>query len=259
MFKKYFQLFTVFYPVQIMAVTGAIYTAVNGFELSHLLFFLLGWVLICGLGSAVVLHRITSHRAITVRRFLRNPLLLLGALCAQGSPMWWAVIHRGLHHPYSDREGDPHSPIHGFWHAYHGWTLKVDPSKVNITAMKDLLRYEEGKFLHRNYTAIVWSVYILVGLISLDFLLWALIIPAAWSYHQESIVNTVCHSRKIGYRNYDTPDNSMNNKILALFTWGQALHNNHHHEPGSYDFGKSISNKPTEFDPCVIFLPLIRA
>lgn len=259
-FKKYIQLFTVFYPVQIIAATMVTYTAVTGtFELHHLLFFLLGWVLLCGLGSAVVLHRYVSHKSITVHPILHKPLLIIGALCAQGSPMWWATVHRGLHHPYSDREGDAHSPTEGLWHAYHGWTYKVDPTKVNLRTVKDLMRDRFGVFLHKRYTIIVWSIYLLVGLISLEFLLWGMIIPAAWSYHQESIINTVCHSRILGYRNYETADNSINNRVLALFTWGQALHNNHHHKPGSFDFGKSISGKSAEFDPCRLFRPLIQA
>ena len=252
MLRKYFQLFTVFYPVQVLALAIIITTFVTGFELHYLLFFLMGWVLLCGLGSAVVLHRYVSHRSIAVKSFLHKPLLVLGALCAQGSPMWWAMVHRGLHHRYADKEGDAHSPTKGIWHAYHKWTFTIDPTQATLP--RDLLRDRFGIFLHRYYTPVVWMIYMLVAMVSLDFLFWGMIIPAAWSYHQESIINTVCHIREFGYRNFDTDDNSINNRILALLTWGQALHNNHHNQPGNFDF----SVKKNEFDPCLIFLPFIQ-
>ena len=30
-----------------------------------------------------------------------------------------------------------------------------------------------------------------------------------------------------GYRNFDTPDNSVNNRVGAIPTFGEMLHNNH--------------------------------
>jgi len=80
-FTKYFQLFTVFYPIQLMALAGVIYTATTGFALIHLLLFVLGWILLCGLGSAVGLHRYASHKAVKLRRFMHKQLLVLAALC----------------------------------------------------------------------------------------------------------------------------------------------------------------------------------
>ena len=84
-------------------------------------------------------------------------------------------------------------------------------------------------------------------------MLWFWLIPAAWSYHQESLVNVICHTAKIGYKSYNTSDNAVNIPFLALLTWGQALHNNHHHDSKSFDFAK----KKKEFDPSIIFLPFI--
>ena len=144
-FGWYKQLLTVFYPIQILALAGIIYTVATGaFEAHYLAYLAVGWVLLCGLGSAITLHRYVSHRAIKVHPILHNPMLLLGAMCAQGSPMWWATIHRGLHHPNSDTDEDAHSPIHGIWHSYHGWLFTVDPTKVNLLKIKDLLKDKFG-------------------------------------------------------------------------------------------------------------------
>jgi stearoyl-CoA desaturase (delta-9 desaturase) len=61
----------------------------------------------------------------------------------------------------------------------------------------------------------------------------------------------------IGYRNFETNDNSRNNVIFGYLGWGQGWHNNHHHDPKSFDFGTGVSGKWWEFDPCKIFLPFL--
>ena len=97
------------------------------------------------------------------------------------------------------------------------------------------------------------ATFIVLGLINIEFMLWFWLIPAVLSFHQEAIVNSVCHLGKFGYRTFDTKDKSMNIPLLALLTWGQALHNNHHYDYDSYNFAK----KKNEFDPCTLFLPFI--
>ena len=46
--------------------------------------------------------------------------LILGCMAYEGSPNDWASTHI-KHHAHSDQEGDPHSPLEGFWHAHFGW------------------------------------------------------------------------------------------------------------------------------------------
>jgi stearoyl-CoA desaturase (delta-9 desaturase) len=76
---------------------------------------------------------------------------------------------------------------------------------------------------------------------------------------QDNLVNVFGHSKGgIGYRNYETKDNSYNNLFLGYFAWGQGWHNNHHYDPKSFDFGKGVSGKWWEWDPCKIFTPLLR-
>jgi stearoyl-CoA desaturase (delta-9 desaturase) len=75
---------------------------------------------------------------------------------------------------------------------------------------------------------------------------------------QDNLVNVYGHSKGlIGYRNFELDDNSQNNMFLGYFAWGQGWHNNHHHDPKSFDFGTSVSGKWWEYDPCRIFLPLL--
>jgi fatty-acid desaturase len=56
---------------------------------------------------------------------------------------------------------------------------------------------------------------------------------------------TILHMKFPGsYRNYDTPDNSHNNRWILAWNLGEGLHNNHHKFPFDYDTAK----KPGEFD-----------
>lgn len=247
MSKSRFNLWFVFWPVQLLALYGIIFTSPN-----WLLFFI-GWVVLCGLGSAVILHRVVSHRSIKLKKYLEKPLLFLSCLCVQGSPLWWAAVHRGMHHTHADKQGDPHSPRDGFWHSYIGWIHNKKLGKINPKVIKDIRNNQFHLWLNRYYTHIVWSTFIILSAIDFNMMLWLWAIPAAWSYHQEAIVNSVCHLGTIGYKNKKSNDNAMNIPFLGLLTWGQALHNNHHVNTRTYSFAR----EKNEFDPSVIFLPFI--
>jgi stearoyl-CoA desaturase (Delta-9 desaturase) len=83
-----------------------------------------------GLGVTIGFHRHFTHRAFTARRGLRITLAIAGSMAMQGPIIGWVADHR-RHHPYADRDGDPHSPwrfgtssaalLKGFWHAHLGW------------------------------------------------------------------------------------------------------------------------------------------
>ena len=246
--KSKINLWFVFWPMQLLALYGLLFTSPN-----WLLLFL-GWILFCGLGSAVILHRVVSHNSIQLKKYLKKPLLFLSCLCVQGSPLWWAAVHRGQHHPNADTDRDPHSPKNGFWHSYIGWIHNKKLGRINLKVVRDLRNDKYHLWLNRNYTYIVWSFFIILSLINFNFMLWFWAIPAAYSYHQEAIVNSVCHLGKFGYKNYKSKDNAMNIPLLALFTWGQALHNNHHIATKHYNYARS----KYEFDPAIIFLPFIK-
>lgn len=245
-------LFRVLYPLYAIALAGIIYYGTQGFTLTQVLYLFLGWILFPGIGSAIGLHRWASHKAIEVRPFLKIPLLWAATMCLQGSTIGWAAIHRGRHHKYSDKEQDSHSPIHGYWHAYHAWLLKWNEYFSPKYAV-DLIRDSAHSFFAKHYTAIIIVTYIIVGFISVEALLFMFIIPALYSLHQESMVNLFCHIRKLGYRNFDTDDNSVNVPLLGYFAWGQGWHNNHHQFASKYDFG----HNKYEYDPCRLFVPLL--
>ena len=248
----------VLYPVHTLAWLGVLsfifyfdFTWINFLEL------LIGWIIIEGLGVAVILHRYVSHKAVELRPGLKPIMLWISCLALQGSPLGWAAVHRGSHHRYSDTEKDAHTPSKGKWYAWHAWLHDWD-KYFNAKYALDLVKDPMYIWFAKNYNWVILGTYIIVGLISWQLLLFGFMIPAALSLYQESNINVFCHTANgFGYRNFETKDNSRNIPFLAWITWGQGWHNNHHQKASAYDFGTTISGKQSEWDMSLIFLPLI--
>lgn len=244
---------TVLYPLYIFAALGLIYFLSHyNFTLVATAYLFLGWILFSGIGSAIGLHRWASHKAIEVRPFLKIPLLWVSSLCLQGSTIGWAAIHRGRHHRHSDKEKDSHSPIHGYLHAYHTWLFKWD-EYFEPKYVTDLIRDKHHMFFAKYYIPIIMVSYIVIGMISFEALLFMFVIPGLYSLHQESLVNLFCHIKGMGYRNFNTDDNSNNIPLLGYLAWGQGWHNNHHYAASKFDYGTTKK----EFDPCKLIGPLL--
>jgi stearoyl-CoA desaturase (delta-9 desaturase) len=255
--KKNYFLFTLLYPVHAVAWAGFFYyLLVTGLSWYHLLYTAIGWILIEGVGVAVILHRYTSHRAFEIRPFLKPVLLWLACLSLQGSPVGWAGIHRGSHHKHSDTDLDAHTPKKGkmySWHFWlHDWNKYFNPKYVI-----DLVRDPMQMWFAKYYTSLIIVTYIIVAAISIELLLFGLMIPAALSLYMESNINVFCHTPNMGYRNFETKDDSQNVPLLAWITWGQGWHNNHHKMGSSYDFGSSVSGRAEEFDLSLLLLPIV--
>lgn len=251
----------IFIPFMLLGICTVLLIC-NGIISSVYLFFtLIGWILISGLGVAVGYHRIFSHNNYSeLPVWKENIILLLGTLSGQGSSIYWSALHRGYHHKFTDTDQDIHSPIHGIYHAFFGWTTTITKTYqlINFKYAGNLLRKSNHIWFHNNQMKILWLVPIAVSIINWKISLTLLCLPTCLALLQDNIINVVGHLKcAIGYRNFNTPDNSHNNFILGYLGWGQGWHNNHHYDPKSFDFGKSVSNKWWEWDPCKIFKPFL--
>jgi len=65
--------------------------------------------LISGHGITIGYHRLFTHRSFRASAPLRIALAIAGSLALQGRVTRWVADHR-MHHRFSDRPGDPHSP-----------------------------------------------------------------------------------------------------------------------------------------------------
>jgi len=190
-------------------------------------------------------HRYFSHRAFKTSRVAQCIFGLLGTLAVQRGPLWWAAHHR-IHHQYSDQKEDIHSPLRqGLYWSHMGWfTLKAN-NVTHLDEMSDFEKYPELRFLDR-FDGIV-SLLLALALYSLgafldqvaphlrtngpQMLVWGFFISTVLLYHATYTINSLSH--KIGTQRYETLDESGNSLILALLTFGEGWHNNHHHYPAS--------------------------
>jgi stearoyl-CoA desaturase (delta-9 desaturase) len=191
---------------------------------------------VCMFGITAGFHRYFSHRAFKTGRAFQLVLALLGTLSVQKGVLWWAAHHRD-HHRYSDGEKDVHSPVQrGFWWSHVGWILSARHDRTRADRVKDLARYPELVFLDRFGMLVPLAFALaLVAAGGLPALLWGFFVPVVVAWHVTFSINSVAHV--LGSRRYPTGDDSRNNPILALLTFGEGWHNNHHFYASSANQG----------------------
>jgi len=173
-------------------------------------------------------HRYFSHRSFKTGRIFACVLAFLAQTSAQRGVLWWAGHHR-QHHRRSDSEGDPHSPlVSGFWHAHVGWIFAPAHQESDLESVADLAKYPELLWLDRH----PYLPAFLMGFAAWLLAGWSgLVVGFFWStvalWHATFSINSLAHV--IGRKRYVTGDQSRNNLWLALLTFGEGWHNNHHH------------------------------
>ena len=202
-------------------------------------------------GISIGFHRLLTHKSFKTTKFWEYFCATWGALAFTGSAIGWVGMHRD-HHKYSDKLGDPHSPM------VSGPKMLVaaydyEPNKWKI---RHLIFDKYHIFMHKWYFGllILWTA--LWALIDPVLAMHVVIIPAVFSVWSSTTSNYMNHMW--GYRNFETTDNSRNLWFNAIFTFGEGWHNNHHARPGNYDFGSGTSGKWWEFDPTARVIELIR-
>jgi stearoyl-CoA desaturase (Delta-9 desaturase) len=207
------------------------------------LWLLFGLWAFVGLGISLGFHRMLTHGAFEAKPVTKAILLLAGTMALEGPPAGWAATH-ARHHARADRDGDPHSPLDGFWHAHFSWMLK--DRMVGSGALYDrYMRDPIVAFFTRTW--IFWTVVSLtlpavVGFAvygtlqgAFDCFVWGGLIRVFLLHHTTWSVNSIGHM--FGTRPFRTTDRGANNFPMALLGWGEGWHNNHHAFPKSAYLG----------------------
>jgi sn-2 palmitoyl-lipid 9-desaturase len=199
------------------------------------------------IGICLGYHRFLSHKSLKLVAPARFVTLLAGSLSGEGSPLTWAATHR-LHHMRSDQEGDPHSPLDGSLWSHMWWLLVYrTPAQRDALFQKfapDLVNDRMLQFFEKTY--FLWQVVsgvVLYAIGGMPFLLWGLCVRMVAMYHSTWFVNSATHIW--GYRNYETRDMSRNLWWVAVLSYGEGWHNNHHAHPHTARAG----HRWYEFDP----------
>lgn len=243
----------IFFVLSILGTLFAFYT--YSISIDMLFLTLLGYFLYGCLGIVVTFHRYLTHNSYKTNPALIKIFSVLGCFAGTGSPLAWVAIHIN-HHLKSDKPDDPHSPL------YKGvkiFTLDYVNEVNNDTKwrMRNLVTDKFQQFLHRYYFGIniMYSalLFSIGGLYLMIFFHWA---PAAVTAIMSNVVNYVGHKPNwLGsFRRYNLNDNSSNNWIFALISWGETWHNNHHRHPKNYSCGE----KWYEIDISAYIIKLIK-
>jgi len=188
--------------------------------------FLLYWIT-GGLGITLGFHRLVSHRSFTVPKWIEYCLVFCGTLACQGGPFGWIGLHR-MHHKFSDTQQDPHDSNRGFWWSHIGWMMVDNPAKKEIPRFtKDISDDAFYQFCDKYFILI--QVVLGLGLFALggwSFVIWGIFARLVLVFHFTWFVNSATH--KFGYQSHESHDHSRNCWWVALLTFGEGWHNNHH-------------------------------
>jgi fatty-acid desaturase len=199
------------------------------------------------LGVTLCYHRLLSHRSFKTHKIVKYFLMFCGTLSLEGDPAWWAATHR-IHHMESDQDLDPHSPRVSFAWAHTLWLLFDDGRAKDASVLHrfvpDLADDPWAKFLAKYFGAVNLAFLgVLIGIgyaidgpkTALSMAIWGGFLRIAYVWHTTWFVNSVTHI--FGYRNYQTKDDSKNLWWVALLTFGEGWHNNHHANPSAAKSG----------------------
>jgi sn-1 stearoyl-lipid 9-desaturase len=197
------------------------------------------WWVSGSLGIGMGYHRLLTHRGYKTPKWLEYFLTICATLTLEGGPIFWVATHR-IHHKYSDREGDPHSPQDGTWWAHMGWILTGKSMHHDTTTLAhyvpDLAKDKFHVWITKyHYLPLVVLGIVLLAIGGLPFLMWGIFARTVFGLHATWLVNSATH--KWGSRRFSTRDMSTNNWLVALLTFGEGWHNNHHANPTSSRHG----------------------
>lgn len=192
------------------------------------------YVIVGCFGVTMGFHRHFTHRSFKTSKWLSYVLAILGCLASEGGPEIWVGTHR-LHHKYADKPGDPHSPAESFSWGHVVWAFFFEHNAARPLA-RDLSRDSGLVVIERFF----WLPQLCLGLAlyligGWSWVVWGIFVRCVIGLHSTWLVNSVAH--RWGYRNFETPDNSTNNWLVALFSFGEGWHNNHHAQQRSAAHG----------------------
>jgi stearoyl-CoA desaturase (Delta-9 desaturase) len=208
-----------------------------------------------GFGVTVGFHRLLTHRSFQTYKPVEYAFAAAGSTAVQGPVIDWVADHR-KHHAHADEEGDPHSPhvdfddgwrgaLRGLFHAHMGWLFVTQGQARRRKYAPDLVEDTGMRALSRAFPWLALgglAIPFLVGLAldqtlagALSALLWGGLVRIFLQHHVTWSINSVCHF--FGRRRFNVEDQSTNVFWLALLSFGESWHHNHHAFPRSARHG----------------------
>jgi fatty-acid desaturase len=191
------------------------------------------------LGIGMGYHRLLTHRGYKTYKWVEYFLTFCGTLALEGGPIFWVATHR-MHHQNTDVDGDPHSPREGGFWAHMGWILTGQSMHNKIGGLlpyvPDLRKDKFHSWIsewHWTSNAVLGVVLFAIG--GWQYLCWGLFMRTVLGLHATWLVNSATHMW--GSQRFLTGDTSTNSFWVAMLTFGEGWHNNHHAHPQSARHG----------------------
>jgi stearoyl-CoA desaturase (delta-9 desaturase) len=242
--------------INLLTMSTAIVTVLGLFNIamytwSNSIIMIVSFYVLNILGIWMTLHRYYSHKSFEFKNsFLKWFFTLLAVIAGRGSPLGWVYLHR-KHHAYSDTEKDPHSPKYLGYKLFGFSHYKKQEEKMQLFLIKDMMT-KEHLFIHKWYMLIILSFIAICALVDIELFYFIWIVPSFLIQISQYNFNYFGHMH--GYRNFETKDDSRNNKWLFPILLGEAWHNNHHYDAKNY----SMKKNKYEYDPMSNFIQLIK-
>ena len=184
-------------------------------------------------GVGMGFHRLLTHRGYKTPKAIEYFLTLCGLLTMEGGAINWVVTHR-IHHAHTDVPGDPHTPRDGRWWSHMGWILTGTAQQHGDEVMwryaPDLMKDPVQVWMNRLYfVPLIILGIVLLALGGWSFLMVGIFLRVTVALHFTWLVNSATHIW--GRRRFATNDLSTNNWWVALLSFGEGWHNNHHAHP----------------------------
>ena len=205
-----------------------------------------------GQGISACYHRLLTHHSFKTPKWFERLWVIISLCCMQDTPARWVSNHR-FHHSHSDEQSDPHSPLVSFFWSHTGWLFYRNREIQNATMLQKHARdiLQDPFYMKLEKTPLAYIIYaihaalhFLVGMLigwlktggspmegvqfGLSLLVWGVLLRTVVVWHITWSVNSLTHL--FGYRNYETNEKSRNNWLVALLSFGEGWHNNHHYD-----------------------------
>lgn len=197
------------------------------------------WWISGSVGVGVGFHRLLTHRGFKTTKWMEYLLTLGGLLSLEGGAINWVTTHR-IHHSATDMPGDPHTPRDGKWWAHMGWIIRGTSQQHDKSVMMryapDLMKDPVHVWMnHLYFVPLILSGIALLALGGWPMMFWAVFFRVTVGLHFTWLVNSATHLW--GTRRFETTDDSTNSWWVAMITFGEGWHNNHHAHPRAAKHG----------------------
>jgi len=197
------------------------------------------WYVAGSFGIGMGYHRLLTHRGYKTYKPIEYFLTFCATLALEGGPFFWVATHR-VHHQNTDKEGDPHSPMDGGLWAHMGWIMTGRALHNNSSALLPYVPDLRKDKFHTWISKWHWVPITALGVVILaiggwKYVLWGIFLRTVVGLHATWLVNSATHMW--GSQRFLTGDTSTNSFWVAMLTFGEGWHNNHHAHPQSARHG----------------------